>query len=145
MPPNLFGGAVTYYQRVLDHMALHVKSRLQIKHACASFLGIVVSSALGSAYDRRWVEVDEFYIKDADLTPTLVLESRKMRYSSILPFCRMEPGRSNFLAAKERRAGSPGGAGRGTSRAGGKKSDEELAGFRKSSPSAPGIYLAPPL
>lgn len=33
----------------------------QIKYACASFLGILVSSALGMAYDRLWIEIDELY------------------------------------------------------------------------------------
>ena len=35
----------------------------QIKYTCASFLGILVSTAFGFAYDRRWIAFDEFYIK----------------------------------------------------------------------------------
>jgi len=34
----------------------------QIKYACASFLAILISSALGLAYDRRWALLDEFYM-----------------------------------------------------------------------------------
>jgi hypothetical protein len=35
----------------------------QIKYACASFLGVLLSSGLGFAYDRGWVVLDELYIK----------------------------------------------------------------------------------
>jgi hypothetical protein len=54
-----------FYLEMFHISRRYSEGNFQIKYICASYLGILLTSGVGVAYDRCWLTLDELYIKIA--------------------------------------------------------------------------------